>query len=548
MRSGWAAIALILASWAVIYLPGLNIREVQGEEARRVLPGRTMLQTGDWVVPRSAGRVYNRKPPLINWVSAAAISISGRMDERTVRLPTTLAMLTLALVIFGVGRVWMGDSTALLAALIGLTNVGLIEKGRLAEIEGLYVSLYGMAMVVWLACWWRDKRLLAWVASGVLLGLGFLAKGPVHVWYFYSVVIGLLLAEGRGKELLNWRHWTGLAVFVSVWLPWALMNSARNPAKDSGKVWAEQVTHRLGLVEFDWVNWLLQIPESLINFLPWSLLLPLLWRRETVDRWAAMGRRGVWLRGLRNGLVVGFLVIALLPSSRPRFMLPVNVVAAILVAEVAMMMIAERAKKWAAVWRVVVMGLTTLLLALSVVAPIYLHGLAIWCAVAAVLAGLWFLWLWKSAIMMSSPWLRMAVMTVGTLGVGVMSLMWGFVHGRTIYDELRPFAGEIMSHTGPAPEIILYKLEERMWPFYLGTGCREIAELDDLPASAKWILVEAKLRERRVKEMERRYGPVRVTAEVQERKTDNAGGDGTHYLLLGFGDETSDAKSKEGIL
>ena len=73
MRSGWAAIALILASWAVIYLPGLNIREVQGEEARRVLPGRTMLQTGDWVVPRSAGRVYNRKPPLINWVSAAAI-------------------------------------------------------------------------------------------------------------------------------------------------------------------------------------------------------------------------------------------------------------------------------------------------------------------------------------------------------------------------------------------------------------------------------------------------------------------------------------------
>ena len=37
----------------------------------------------------------------------------------------------------------MGDLGALLAAMIGLLNVGMIEKGRLAEIDGLYVSLFG---------------------------------------------------------------------------------------------------------------------------------------------------------------------------------------------------------------------------------------------------------------------------------------------------------------------------------------------------------------------------------------------------------------------
>ncbi|MCP5557995.1 MAG: glycosyltransferase family 39 protein [Verrucomicrobiaceae bacterium] len=536
MRSVWAGVALIVAAWAVIYLPGLNIREVQGEEARRVLPGRTMLQTGEWIVPRSAGRVYNRKPPMINWVSAAALSVSGRMDERTVRLPTTLAMLALALVVFGIGRVWMGELGALLAALMGLANVGMIEKGRLAEIDGLYVSLFGMALVVWLAFWWREKRLLAWVVSGVILGLGFLTKGPVHVWYFYAVVIGVLLAEGRAKQLLNWRHWAGLVVFVSVWAPWALLNSARNPAKDSGEVWAQQVTHRLGLMEFDVVNWLLQIPESLINFMPWSLLLPFLWMRSTVDRWADMGRKGQWLRGLRNGLVVGFLVIALLPSSRPRFMLPMNVLAAILSAEVLLMMTEERLKKWSGYWRVVMMVLTALLFVLAVISPVYLKGLGSWCALAASLGVVWMLWLWRGAPKVAEARLRMTIMTAGTLGLGVMTLFWGFVHGRTVHDELRPFAARIMSHTGPAPEIILFKLEERMWPFYLGMGCREIADLNDLPAQAKWVMVEAELRERRLGEMERRYGPARVIEPVQEFETDNAGGDGTHYLLLGFGD------------
>lgn len=537
MRSVWAGVALIVAAWAVIYLPGLNIRELQGEEARRVLPGRTMLQTGEWVVPRSAGRVYNRKPPMINWVSAAALSVSDRMDERTVRLPTTLAMLALALVVFAVGRVWMGDLGALLAAMIGLSNVGMIEKGRLAEIDGLYVSLFGMALVVWLALWWREKRLLAWVLSGVVLGLGFLTKGPVHVWYFYALVMGVLLAEGRGKELLNWRHWVGLAVFVSVWAPWAVMNSARNPAKDSGKVWADQVTHRLGLVEFDVANWLLQIPQSLVNFLPWALLLPLLWRRSTVERWSQMGRRGQWLRGLRNGLLFGFLVIALLPSSRPRFMLPLNAVAAILTAEALLMMAEERLKKWAGNWRLAMMGLTVLLVVLAVVSPFYLAGLPVWCGVAACLGTVWLLWLWRGAPRLAEARLRMTIMTAGTLGLGVMTLFWGFVHGRTVHDELRPFAARIMSHTGPNPEIILYKLEERMWPFYLGMGCREIADLNELPAKAEWVMVEEELRERRVGEMERRYGPARVIAPVQEFDTNNAGGDGTHYLLLGFGED-----------
>ena len=88
------ALLLVLVAWAAIYLPGLGKRELQGEEARRILPGRTMLQTGDWVLPRSAGEVYNRKPPGINWAAAIAMVVTGRMDEKSVRLPSALARIS----------------------------------------------------------------------------------------------------------------------------------------------------------------------------------------------------------------------------------------------------------------------------------------------------------------------------------------------------------------------------------------------------------------------------------------------------------------------
>lgn len=350
MLPAWLGCLIVCVVWASIYLPALGTRELQGEEARRVLPGRTMLQTGDWIVPRSAGKIYNRKPPLVNWAAAAAIRITGRMDEWTVRMPSVLAILVMALCVFWFARAWLQTSGALFAAIASLANIGFIEKGRLIEIEALYMALFGIALVLWMSAWWRDRRWLAWLGSMLVLGVGFLAKGPVHVWYFYAIVFGILAAEKRLRELLSWRHWAGLALFVLVWLPWVLANSGGNPQKDSGKVWAEQITHRLGFVEFSVTDWLLQIPQSLVNFLPWALLLPLAWDRRVIAQWDSLGRRGVWIRGLRNGLVVGFLVIALLPSSRPRFMLPLNVAAALLIADILAMVLPDRWRRFTEAW------------------------------------------------------------------------------------------------------------------------------------------------------------------------------------------------------
>lgn len=543
-ESGWRRLCLgllgLVFGWALLFLPALGTRELQGEEARRVLPGRTMLQTDDWIVPRSAGRIYNRKPPLINWTSAAAIRATGKMEEWAVRLPSALSVLALAVTVLVAGRHWLGLPGAFLAACICLANAGFLSKGRLAEIEALYFATFGMALVIWLGAWWQERPWLAWLGSMFAMGLGFLAKGPVHLWYFYAIVVGVLAAEGRLRELLRVRHGVGLALFVAILAPWAVVNSQRNPERDSGAVWLDQVTHRFGLVEFDLVNWLLQVPQSLFNFLPWAVLLPLAWQSRVTAQWAGMGRRGLWLKGLRAGLLVGFLVIALLPSSRPRFMVPLNAAAALLVVQCFALLPAAERWRWVRGWLLVLVTVGVLAGLVGLVGAAWfaerLDFSWPWIALAALLLAGACGWVLKMrrADAPSDMLERLGLAHLAVMGAGVLLLGLTLEKAGTLRDDLRPFAKRILQQTGPEPEIVLYKLEPRMWPFYLGVKCREVAKLDELPAQTKWVMVRERDAAVRRLEMSRRYGPLKADIPIREPITRNAGGNGEPYRLLGF--------------
>src|SRR2546423_5711974 len=181
------ALGIITILWAAIFLPALGSTEIKGEEGRRIEPAVEMLETGDWLVPHFNGRPYLRKPPLVNWMIALSFKTFGVRNEWTARLPSVLSVLALALVIVGVGSGWLGAECALMAAIFSLVNAGMLEKGRLAEIEALYISLYGIAITCWLS-WWAQGRSpwLTWLVPSVFLGLGLLAKAPLHLLFFYA--------------------------------------------------------------------------------------------------------------------------------------------------------------------------------------------------------------------------------------------------------------------------------------------------------------------------------------------------------------------------
>src|SRR5213595_248896 len=136
-------VLVILLVWAVIYLPALGSLAIKGEEGRRILPAIGMLKSGNYIVPEVGGNPYFRKPPLVNWLVAASFRIFGVRNEWTARLPLAVAVLAVAIAFVSVARASLGPKGSIIGALIWMTNIGMIEKGRLIEIEGLYISLCG---------------------------------------------------------------------------------------------------------------------------------------------------------------------------------------------------------------------------------------------------------------------------------------------------------------------------------------------------------------------------------------------------------------------
>jgi 4-amino-4-deoxy-L-arabinose transferase-like glycosyltransferase len=333
---------LVILLWAAIYLPGLGAVQLQHEEPRRALPALHMLASGDWLVPRVGAEPYLRKPPLLNWAIALSCKLSGGVTEWAVRFPSVLATLVLASAIYGIaGPRWLGSRGGLVAAIFFLVNFTMIETGRLAELEALYISLTGIALVLWMTCWRNEAgpwRL--WLLPAPFLALGMLTKGPTLLIFYYGILLPVLVYGKNTRSLLHPAHFLSLILIVGALLCWAvpcsLAVSSHNPT-GVWKFWWGQLASRASAESdehFRFGVWLLNGPQTLKNYLPWTLLLPFLWRRETVIAIQAAGdagsREAALFLGARLGMVVTAALMILLPNSSPRYIYPLIVVPCLL--------------------------------------------------------------------------------------------------------------------------------------------------------------------------------------------------------------------------
>jgi len=328
MNARFRAVAVVLLVWAVIYLPALGSLAIKGEEGRRILPAIRMLETGNYIVPQVGSYPYYRKPPLVNWLVAASFQIFGVRNEWTARLPSALCVLAVAIAFVTVARASLGPRASIIAALIWMTNIGMIEKGRLIEIEALYVSLCGLAIIFWLSFWVQKRSpWLIWLPASVFLGLGLLAKGPLHLAFFYGIVLGVLWHSKDWRLLLHPAHFVALTIMLGIAGAWAIPFLHRTTTQVAMDKWSGQFTGRLKGADFKFFSWIQNIPGSLIYFLPWILLFPFVRFSKFEDK--AQQRLA---RGLAWGIAVPFVAVNLLPGAVPRYSMPVIVPASWLVA------------------------------------------------------------------------------------------------------------------------------------------------------------------------------------------------------------------------
>lgn len=320
--------------WAAVYLPGLGSLELKGEEGRRILPAIQMIESSDaahgaletirsYMVPRIGSEAYLRKPPLVNWLVAASFKIFGQRTEWAARLPSALSVLIVAIVFSIVARPILGAPGSAVAALVWLTNVGIIEKGRLIEIEALYASLFALAIICWLAFWdQKTSAWLTWFVPWIFLGIGWLAKGPLHLFFFYAIVLAVLWRAGQVRSLWNFPHLIGIIAMLCIFAAWAIPFAQTTGQEHTAHVWAQQFSGRL-TESIHWKSWALNIPKSLVYFLPWLGLLPFISSQDHPP--SPRLRRTGRLRGesaLVVGIVVPLVMVDLIPGALPRYTLP----------------------------------------------------------------------------------------------------------------------------------------------------------------------------------------------------------------------------------
>jgi 4-amino-4-deoxy-L-arabinose transferase-like glycosyltransferase len=442
---------LVVMCWAAIYLPALGSLEIKGEEGRRILPAVTMLETGNFLIPQVGSEPYYRKPPLVNWLVAASFGATGHRNEWTARLPSVLCVLAVALAFVTVARASLGANGSVIAALIWMTNFGMIEKGRLIEIEALYVSLFGVAMICWLS-WWHQRRSpwLTWMVPSVFLGLGVLAKGPVHLLFFYAVVVAVLHRAGELRKLWHPAHFVGAVIVLGIFAAWAIPYWQAMQGANLAQTWSTQLTGRLTGDDFKLGNWLLNIPRGLAYFLPWALLLPLVRGAELPTP-----RETNLLRALTWGCAVPFLFVNLLPGALPRYSMPVLVPASWLMA----MTLTASEIRLPAWWR----------------AP---------------------------QIPPAKRKLHLVICTAIAAGIAICLYAVAVVPALQRRSKVKPIAAQIDALVPKSEPLYAVDPDYQPFLFYIRSRLVYVSRIDDLPLGARYLLIQPE-KERQVLETER---------------------------------------------
>jgi 4-amino-4-deoxy-L-arabinose transferase-like glycosyltransferase len=429
--------AAVLLIWALIFLPGLGSTELKGEEGRRILPAIAMLEGGDWIVPSIGGEPYLRKPPLINWLIAASIQVTGSRSEWAARLPSVLAVLALALTIAGAGSALIGVETAFVAATILLTNIAIVEKGRLAEIEAVYTALSGIAIVLWLTFHGTNRSAwLTWTVPFLFLGLAMLAKGPLHLLFFYAIAGAVLHRAGNLRAFCSLPHLAGLLIMTGIFAAWAIPYFAITAKLGAAGVWSEQMRERAGGGDFELGSYLLNFPRAFGNFLPWLVFVPQWWQSRVTNP---------LFRPVRDATALCFIGLLLIPGVLPRYTLPLFAPASIVAA-----------------------------LALQTAAPAWMRG---WQCVVA----------WWSKRQLAQPRLAFATgCTIGVLMIGYAFLVIPRMNARA---STRALGREISRAVPAGAELLAFDIGFQPALFYIPNRIRYVSDEDALPDTADHVLV-----------------------------------------------------------
>ncbi|MCF8239015.1 MAG: glycosyltransferase family 39 protein [Saprospiraceae bacterium] len=273
---------LLLLCIGALTLPALLINlgdhTFIDDEGIRSLVAFEMMESGDYIQTTMNGEAYFKKPPLYNWILAAAFKLKGSVDEWAARIPTVFFLLSFLALIFYAIRKTTGDVTmAFLVAALTLTSGRILFWDSFLGLIDMSFSLTIYGLFVWMYVQYEHKRWFAYfVGAWLIAAIAFLLKGLPAVVFLGLSMTAHLWSQKEWKKLFHPGQFIGGALFLLIvgGYYWLRLEGA-DPTTVFGTLFTESAQrtpthHGIGKVLLH----LLTFPfEMTYHFLPWSLLL-----------------------------------------------------------------------------------------------------------------------------------------------------------------------------------------------------------------------------------------------------------------------------------
>ena len=121
-KSNLGAILLLLFIAGALFVNLGNLPLFDEDEGAYAEVTREMLETGNFLTPRLEGKPFFHKPPMIYWTQALSVRLFG-LNEFAFRLPSAIASLVWAVLLFYFVRRYVGRQTAWFAAFFLVTSI-----------------------------------------------------------------------------------------------------------------------------------------------------------------------------------------------------------------------------------------------------------------------------------------------------------------------------------------------------------------------------------------------------------------------------------------
>ncbi len=277
----WLLGALLALSAAAFFI-GLGEAPIERAEIYFLDAARAMVERSDWLVPYYRGEPFYDKPPLTYWLLAFSFKFFGPSLFAGRLVAGLLALGTLAATCLVTRRLIAPDSdgrpsesgnaAAFFATAILATSYAFVSFARLTMSDMLLTLLTFAAGAAYLRRETESNQMWLLVC-GSMLGLGFLAKGPIAWIYFGALLVAFAVVERRLPKIFTAHGLLGTAAALVIGLAWFAFVYLREGIEPLKWFFLRENLQRFAAPTYDaaqpfWFYFAIYAVEGL----PWSLL------------------------------------------------------------------------------------------------------------------------------------------------------------------------------------------------------------------------------------------------------------------------------------